>query len=73
IISIVALMIVPLLGVWGFHKVDAPHVAPAAIVAPAAQGTMAPSAPATSDTAPAASAPVAPDTSSPAAPASAKP
>ena len=43
IINIVALMIVPLLGAWGFHKVDVSHVAaPAAIVAPAPQGAMAP-------------------------------
>jgi K(+)-stimulated pyrophosphate-energized sodium pump len=51
IINIVALMIVPLLGVWGFHKVDVPRpVTPAAIVAPATQGAMAP---ATSTPAPA--------------------
>ncbi|MEO6748615.1 MAG: sodium/proton-translocating pyrophosphatase, partial [Casimicrobiaceae bacterium] len=86
IINIVALMIVPLLGVWGFHKADAPHVAPAAIVAPAAQSAVMPSAAATTDTAatqgatapataasaPAATAPVAPDTST-SAPAAAKP
>ncbi|MEP7061224.1 MAG: sodium-translocating pyrophosphatase [Betaproteobacteria bacterium] len=41
IINIVALMIVPLLGAWGFHKVDVPHpLTPAAIVVPATQGTM---------------------------------
>jgi K(+)-stimulated pyrophosphate-energized sodium pump len=46
IINIVALMIVPLLGAWGFHKVDAPRATtPAAIVAPVTQGTI--SAPAT--------------------------
>ena len=46
IINIVALMIVPLLGAWGFHKVDVPHpVTPAAIVAPASPGAMAPAAP----------------------------
>ncbi|MEO8847115.1 MAG: sodium-translocating pyrophosphatase [Casimicrobiaceae bacterium] len=53
IINIVALMIVPLLGVWGVHKADATHVSvPPAVIAPAPQSaapTPATAAPASAD------------------------